>query len=786
MSEKLQFRISSALKNVIGRDLITDDFVAIFELVKNSFDASAKNVTIRYDFDEGGNSKIYIIDDGKGMSREDLIEKWLFVAFSAKKEGTEDYIKRAYAGNKGVGRFSCDRLGSLLKIQAKTESNKIVHCLDIDWTRFEGNSNKEFVEIDVDYSEYKSFVLPENLSMSSSGVVLEISCIRDEELWDRKKLIRLKRSLEKLIDPVSDVEESGLISLICDREIENDFLDERKAISKNRDSILVNGKIQNTIFKVLKNKTTVLKAKVITGNRLQVELIDRGVFIFKTEEDISKRFPKLEYSGFYAEISYLNKSAKYTFSRRMGLSVKKYGSVFLIRNGFRVYPVGDEGNDYWGLDTRKQEQYAAYVGTRDLLGLVKIHGDDKDFLESSSRNQGLIQTESAIQLSACFLECIKKLETYVVGVTWKDKLDKEYSEFSRMSLDSNRHLIIQLIEKLSNSKDIEIIDFNHDLVSILNERANEFEPSLNNLRTIATNINDEKLINQVSIAEKAFLKAKKAEYEALIAADKEKEARLEAEAKVQTTTAEAEIIAKKKDVIEVAYKEEKKRNLFLTGSSSRDKDLLEGFIHQIIIYASHSRVSLQNILQSSTRFEKMTGDALRELLVELLDTTDKIISTSRFATTANFRLDSSMLDADFNSFIAEYLGKIAPSYNARIIINVDVDNKDFPLRFNPIEMGMVLENFINNSKKARASNIFFTSSVKMNILEITIVDDGKGLDKQIEEKERIFEKGFTRTYGSGLGLYFCKNQIESVGGEIKLSEVQPKRGMSLTIRMVKK
>ena len=36
------FRISSHLKDIIGRDLVTNQFVAIFELVKNSFDAGAK------------------------------------------------------------------------------------------------------------------------------------------------------------------------------------------------------------------------------------------------------------------------------------------------------------------------------------------------------------------------------------------------------------------------------------------------------------------------------------------------------------------------------------------------------------------------------------------------------------------------------------------------------------------------------------------------------------------------------------------------------------------------
>ena len=81
----LSFKISAGLKNIIGRDLITDDFIAVFELVKNSFDAYAKNVTIEFLPD-----KIIIADDGKGMDLNDLNEKWLFVAYSAKKDGKED------------------------------------------------------------------------------------------------------------------------------------------------------------------------------------------------------------------------------------------------------------------------------------------------------------------------------------------------------------------------------------------------------------------------------------------------------------------------------------------------------------------------------------------------------------------------------------------------------------------------------------------------------------------------------------------------------------------------
>ena len=108
---KRKFRVSSGLKSIIGRDLITNDFVAIFELVKNAFDAKATHVKVVFDLDRKETAAIYVVDNGKGMSAHDVENKWLFVAYSAKKDGEEDLgERRVYAGSKGVGRFSCDRL----------------------------------------------------------------------------------------------------------------------------------------------------------------------------------------------------------------------------------------------------------------------------------------------------------------------------------------------------------------------------------------------------------------------------------------------------------------------------------------------------------------------------------------------------------------------------------------------------------------------------------------------------------------------------------------------------
>ena len=111
----LNFRISSGLKNIIGRDLISDKYIAIFELVKNSYDALAQNVLISFETVSGAITGITVSYDGIGMNYSDVINKWLFVAYSEKKKQNRkdtDYrneFKRNVAGAKGVGRFSCDR-----------------------------------------------------------------------------------------------------------------------------------------------------------------------------------------------------------------------------------------------------------------------------------------------------------------------------------------------------------------------------------------------------------------------------------------------------------------------------------------------------------------------------------------------------------------------------------------------------------------------------------------------------------------------------------------------------
>ncbi|MCB4235413.1 hypothetical protein LDL59_10910 [Kaistella anthropi] len=152
-----------------------------------------------------------------------------------KKEGDEEEsyknyrdkikVKRAYAGAKGIGRFSCDRLGSELYLETlKDEVNAKIEALVTDWNKFEEDSNNEFVNVSV---------LHETLEKSSynltQGTVLEISNLHSE--WNRDKFQSLKDSLARLINP-STIKDDDSFKIFL--SVEEEQLNDGKQIKKKR------------------------------------------------------------------------------------------------------------------------------------------------------------------------------------------------------------------------------------------------------------------------------------------------------------------------------------------------------------------------------------------------------------------------------------------------------------------------------------------------------------------------------------------------------------------------
>ena len=647
------FKVSVGLKDLIGRDLITDDFVAVFELVKNSFDAHAQTVRILFDQDT-----IAIADDGKGMSRNDILNKWLFVAYSAKREGTEDddyrhkisERSRPFAGAKGVGRFSCDRLGRRLLLTTRA-SMQPVQIVGIDWTRYEDNATREFGDVFVDHSEAPT--LPESrLPLTGkTGTVLEITQLRSR--WARPQLQKLKRELTKLINPFTVGPPQFQIVVIAPSEIAADKADAayNAGLAPDKEQkLLVNGTVENPILEVLGKRTTSIQVSVVDdGAKLESTLADRGAMIYRIRE--SNPYAGLKKTRLAAKIYFLNRSAKKTFAHRMGLPSVQFGSIFLFRNGFRVYPVGDEHDDFFGLTRRKQQGVRRFLGSRDVIGCVAVNGVD-GFDEATSRDHGLIRTPQVVELLACVRDkCIRRLERYVVDITWKDQYDSFVADTSRMMLDANVAMITQLVSRLAATEGVELLEYNPDLVRILDDKSTAFEASLSALELLADRQGDPLLLRQVKEAKVRIRELQAAEADAR-----------EAERRAEQRAEEAGRVAV---AAETKYDQEANRNRFLMAATSLDHDTILNLHHQIIMHASDVHLGVRRMMGQLRGARVVQKEEWIDFLERVAFRNSQILTASRFATKGGYRQQSSELVADLGVYVRDYVTTVSTLWAPR-------------------------------------------------------------------------------------------------------------------------
>lgn len=762
----LNFDVTTGLKRVLGRELITDDQVAIFEMVKNSFDANATIVHIYID-----DERIVVADNGDGMSLDDLHNKWLLVAYSSKREGADrDYrdvaADRHFAGSKGIGRFSSDRLGETLDLRTRprAKTKGAIHHLTVDWSRFEQNSKQRFETIGLDYDETDTFALPPQLKKFADtlthGTVVSITDLRDQ--WNRRSIATLKSSLAKLINPFGEEADAFAIYITAPNEADEDKRQKRAAAKEDGGdpsaNNLINGRVGNPIFAALQSKTTFITVE-IDGDSITTTLTDRGETVYKIKEP--NQYQHLADSGFKCTIYYLNQSARLTFARRVGIPSVNFGSIFLFRNRFRVYPIGEEGNDWFAFDRRKQQGYARFLGTREVIGRVDVFGTDRDFQEASSRNQGLIDTPAVRELRRAVMEHgLKRLEKYVVPVSWPDKADSETDDLSRLLTDPGRTRISTALAALTDNKDIELIDYSKKLIGLVSERSEGFETSLAAMRSIATKAGDRTLLSKLDKAEKRFDELRKSEAQARAIADRERAA--------------ADAAAKRAEKAEASAAIEIRRSHFLETVVNVDAATILNLHHQVTIYAVDIGFQIENLLAETAGQSNIPRERVLEALERMAFLNKKVLSITKFATKAKFKLDSENINSDLVSFISEYIDNvIRSSGNARLKVSAQGDHPGLKMRFNPIDISIVIDNLISNARRAKASSIQFEyGALGRSGLFLRATDNGRGFTKGVDPT-RIFEMGYSTTHGSGLGLYHVRQVLGEMNGSIELEESKP-------------
>ena len=119
--QSINFTVDSELLRELGERLVGRQYIALAELVKNSFDADATKVEIRIEDDS-----IEVSDNGHGMTEEDFVSRWMRVGSTHKvNEMTSPALKRRLTGSKGVGRLAVQFLASELELTSIPSGKRV-------------------------------------------------------------------------------------------------------------------------------------------------------------------------------------------------------------------------------------------------------------------------------------------------------------------------------------------------------------------------------------------------------------------------------------------------------------------------------------------------------------------------------------------------------------------------------------------------------------------------------------------------------------------------------------
>jgi signal transduction histidine kinase len=717
--QRLNFRINTYLKDLIGRELLTNKYAAVFELLKNSYDAGATNAWVRFNPDKAGTKieSIAIIDNGSGMNKDDIETKWMNVAKSYKRDDlkemqrTGQQLRKIPVGRKGIGRFSCDKLGETLDLYTRTNAEQPWLHLVLDWAEFQKAPDKDFQEIGVTLFEEEES--PPFSNKIEHGTTLLIGGLR--ERWDYSSVLSLKRYFQKLLDPVSPTGQ-GAFNITIEAP---SLAEEEKRMKAKNPSDGVNGLVHSTLFQDLEKLAVKISISLRSG-RLTTILLDKGERLYKLEERVDdlKFIEEID-----ADVFFLDKYSKGVFTRRVGIEPVKYGSIFLYRNGVRVFPYGEPNDDWLGLNRRKAQGYRRYLSSRELFGRVSLTDLAGNWEEVSSRDSGIKDSDARDELTDFIHKrIILKLEKYVVEASeWKDPRNIE------QKAERNAKVIEFLAGISVNDKNVISVDYSSSLTDAVREKA--AYGSLAAIEDLSRELDPEKrkAIARSLVSFKSSLEALKAE-----AAEAEEEA------------------------------------IFLKSVSG---DVKRGTLiliaeHNINIIARRLAPALKNIgnYARSNSLPKKFSDEIEYAITEL----ELMRERNKLILRANLDITRKS-DIDIPLYVEQYIEQFwtRSLQRAGIALEVAKGNLHFKKEVFPEVLSLVLDNLIDNSKKAGSYNIRISFAERDGRLVMRFVDDGKGIGEG--EIESLFKPWSSGTAGSGIGLYMIKKVLKEHGGSIRFT-----------------
>lgn len=713
----IYFNFSYFALKLLGKGLYSNHWTAISELVANGLDAQANCVKIYINMIDKEHSTIEIMDNGTGMSYEDLANKYVLIGKDKRTDDTVDEkLKNQFMGRKGIGKLAALYLSNKYYLLSKTkEYGEGAWCLDA--------SNVDGSDIPhLDRCHLKSI----NIEAKEAWNVFETGT-----------MIRLT-NVNLTNFGVKSIE--GFKARLADFYL----LDELG--SKIEVAI-----IQNTGDKI---KFTEVKKSIAFKNMC--------VFYANTQNDLSNRLAEsIKMPSDIPEIAEKERT------------VEKVPADFFEVSGKQKF-LDDDGNEI-----TLPYKLTGWIGIHTSIKKEEANRNDEDFLKNKTYRPNQLRLYVRRKLAVeNFLDYIKNTQAfsnYIEGEISFDILDNNQLEDIATSNrqgfiedDDRIILLVNLLKPIINY----LIRKRVKLGGIVNEEEKQYREKEKE------RIEQEK---KIALEQKKREESLRREAEERQKEEERKRKKVEDEKKEETQKRKA--AEERALTLNVNLGSEKKRNDFLVDSLGEDQINFAKRLHMLKINTSTMNKVIKKQIMKLQR-GKLTEKDVWDSLKRMSYLTMRMRAVLQYGALAKFNTKEEITNGDVFEFIKEYCDNILKQYED---IKVHVNNHDsdvFVIGFVPQDISIILDNVISNSIKAKANNLFINTYVENEHARIDIVDDGRGLDKNITNIEELFEfgKGYT-DIGTGVGLYHIKDIVENnMHGTVSINK-DIEKGFELQIRI---
>lgn len=405
----LKWRFDVSTFRLIGRDMITDRVTALFELIKNCYDANATEVTVVFSNVSSLNnqSSIQIIDNGVGMSFVDIRDKWMVIGTSNKRISpySPEPMHRRCVGEKGIGRFAVDKLGDKLTISTKKNGEDSLLNVNIDWNKYYSKSNEKSDELHLFTDIENEYTYEEAANIATSGTALHISEIRD--IWTKSDIIRLLRESSRLVSPFEIPVYPFRIHVIA-AEYNIDAWDEE--------------------FRVEAASLATVSASIsVRDGQQECLLFDEEAGVFKIQTTDIKVF-----GGVSMNLYYFDSAAREAFRKKYRETNIEIDGVKIYRDGIITTPFAeqeddpDKKRDILGIDKRMWQSLFDKTSTRELIGIVNITKDGNPNIIDATNRQDFSDNVEYRALKEFILNQIYAFDRYKIYM--RDKRRSEQTK----------------------------------------------------------------------------------------------------------------------------------------------------------------------------------------------------------------------------------------------------------------------------------------------------------------------------------------------------------------------